>query len=88
MKNLHDQIADKCVNFKSPAHNKECLAGQNYRIISGEPRKGYLARLPCVRNCALTRQPVGKCKFLRFPNEDEIQGELEEIQKITDELFK
>lgn len=87
MKTIREQLADKCVNYKSPIHNTHCKAGHNYRIIAGGERAGYLARLPCVRNSPLNKntQPCSDC---RFPTESEIDkeesiinGMLEKVQK-------
>lgn len=83
MKSLHDQIADGCVHHRSPIHNKTCSAGVNYRELVGGPDFGWMARRPCVRNSKLAKEPVAKCDKCRFPNENEIQARLDEIEQIT-----
>jgi hypothetical protein len=80
MRNLYEQIAQRCVHFQSPIHMEECKAKINYRELAGEPREGCLARLPCVRT-ALSKD-VKKCKHLRLPDESEVMEEIDQINRM------
>ena len=75
-KTLRQQIADWCVHYRSPIHNECCSCGVNYRKMDNGPAFGVLARIPCVRNSPLTRQPVAECKLLQWPTEQEIDADV------------
>jgi hypothetical protein len=82
-KTLFYQIKNTCVHYKSPVHHISCSSGVNYRLHAGQPREGYLARLPCVTNSPLNKNVV-PCSLLKLPTDEEAMKEV----KMLEELIK
>jgi len=82
MKSLKEQIENRCPHYTAPFHNNRCAKGVKYRELVGGPRQGWLARLPCVFESPLKKQPVAKCEHIRKPTEREVDEELKEIDRM------
>ena len=71
----------KCRYFNGPVHNKKCKAEIDYRQLVGGPDLGWMARLPCISNSPLRKQPLAKCNNFYPYSEDEILQQEKEMQE-------
>jgi hypothetical protein len=75
-----------CRHYSSPVHNECCKVGVNYRKLGDDSRAGYLARLPCVVDSPLTKEPV-TCDKVSLLTEDELTKKKQEITESSKHLF-
>ena len=81
---MTNKLETKCRYFNGTAHNKECKAGINYRNLVGGPDFGWAARLCCVPDGPLRKEPIVKCdKYNAFTDEEILQQEKEISEKIS-----
>ena len=76
---------DSCKYFTSPIHNTECKKGINYRKLAGEPREGYLARIPCAGSSPLRKGNIS-CELKENYTKEEILAQETEM-KIQSEMI-
>jgi hypothetical protein len=68
----------RCRHFRAPYHNPTCLAGVNYRELSGEPELGWMARLPCVTT-RLSKNQI-TCNYFDLETAEEHETKLDEMR--------
>lgn len=87
-KSLHDQIAFKCVHFTG-VMQKTCKAGMVYDEVDKDLRIAYRMGLPCIKPSKpdefdrLAGRAQCPCQHLRFPAPEEVQKELDAIERET-----
>ena len=78
---------DSCRHFKSPIHNEACGVGINYRTLAGEPRAGYLARIPCAGSSPI-RQGNITCDKMAVFSKEELEQQEKDMKRKTQAIMK
>ena len=86
MKTIFEQIKDRCVHYNG-FQKGHCRYGVNYRNLASGPDLGWAARLPCVVNSPLTKQPVPECQAFRLPNDHEARIESEKFEALVRDVI-
>ena len=81
METILEQIKSTCIHYNG-YQKGECKYGVNYRNLVKGAYFGWAARLPCVPDSSLRKQPVSECQAFRFPTEEEAQAEMEKYEDL------
>lgn len=73
-KTLSEQIASRCVHYRSPSDSDTCQAGVRYDDVRDDTVKNGW-RLPCF--CNSTARPCPKCEF---PTPEQVAAEVAAIE--------
>lgn len=65
----------ECKHFSGPIHNKACKAGVLYREMVGGEEFGWMARMPCMPDSPLRKEPMAICDKYEIKAPAEIMAE-------------
>lgn len=63
-----------------------CKLGVEYRPLVGGPNIGWAARLPCIPESSLRKEPMAKCDKYEEPTPAEIMAEKIELQAHSEKM--